>query len=117
MSSLAQSFYNLLTDKLSCLRQHGKITGVGGNSGLRKKIVEFHAEGNGSKTVCNSFNMAKSTVGNIIMNHRNTRLLENRSECGRKKGFFTDLVELMLIRMNNNYPKITIPGLCFKFCD
>lgn len=68
------------------------------SSGLRKKIVESHAAGNGSKTVCNSFNMARSTVGKIIMNHRNMRLLENRSGRGRK-GLFTDMFELMLIRM------------------
>lgn len=54
--------------------------------------------------------MSTSNVRNTIMNHRDTRFLENKSGRGRKK-LLTERVERRLIRMINNDPKITIPPM------
>lgn len=99
MTLFAQCFCNLrrlqkdCVAKLFYLWHHCKSAGAQ----FWLKIVDGDRHKN--------FNMARSSVQNIIMKHRDTGLLVNKSGCDKKK-LFSQQDEQMLIRMVKNYPKI-----------
>lgn len=54
-------------------------------------------------TICKNFNIANTTVRNVIVKHRDNSLMGNKSRRDRKQ--FSEPDEQMLMRMINNDPK------------